>query len=202
MKSLLFAAATTALLGTVPAIAQTTNGSHGSPASGDTKFVQHVAQDGQAEVDLGRLAEQRTQNPEVKALARRLVDDHTKSNQQLMRIAQQEGVQLPAGPGKSADKERVKLEKLSGDAFDRAFAKHIVEDHQKDIKYFQKEQNSLKDAQLKSFAQQTLPVLQEHLQMAQRTEQATTASGSSRAPQSSKDSTASPAARATNPGVR
>jgi putative membrane protein len=148
------------------------------------------------------LAEQKAQNPEVKALARRLVDDHTKSNQQLMQIAQQEGMQPAAGPGKSASSERAKLQKLNGDAFDKAFVKQIVEDHQKDIKYFQKEQNSLRDAQLKSFAQQTLPVLQEHLQMAQRAEQATGASGSSSAPKSSKDSTASPAARVTNPAVR
>src|SRR6185312_8162840 len=110
------------------------------------------------EVDLGRLAERKTQNPAVKALARRLVDDHTKSNQQLMQIAQQEGMQLPSGPGKSESKQREKLQKLNGDAFDKAFVNQIVEDHQKDIKYFRKEQNSLKDAQLKSFAQQTLPV--------------------------------------------
>jgi len=62
------------------------------------------------------------------------------------------------------------LQKLNGDAFDKAFVKQIVKDHQKDIKYFEKEQNSLKDPQLKSFARQTLPVLQEHLQMAQHTQ--------------------------------
>jgi putative membrane protein len=202
MKSLLLAAATTALLGAVPVFAQSTNGSHGGASSGDAKFVEHVARDGKAEVDLGRLAEQKTQNPEVKALARRLVDDHTKANQQLTQIAQQEGVQLPAGAGKSKSKQSAKLKKLNGDAFDKAFVKQIVEDHQKDIKYFRKEQNSLKDAQLKSFAQQTLPVLQKHLQMAEQTAQATGASGSSSAPNRSKDSTASPAARAANPEVR
>jgi putative membrane protein len=108
-------------------------------------------------------------------------------------------VQPPAQPGKSESNERAKLEKLNGQAFDKAFVKQIVQDHQKDIKYFQKEQNSLQDAQLKSFAQQTLPVLQEHLQMAQQTEQAVTGSGSSSKPRSSMDSTASPAARATSP---
>lgn len=202
MKSLLLAAATAALLGAAPALAQNTNASHGGASSGDAKFAEHAARDGQAEVDLGRLAEQKTQNPEVKALARRLVDDHTKSNQQLMQIAQQEGMQLPAGPGKSESKQRAELQKLNGDAFDKAFVNQIVEDHQKDIKYFRKEQNSLKDAQLKSFAQQTLPVLQKHLQMAEQTAQAAGASGSSTAPNRSKDSTASPAARAANPGVR
>jgi len=202
MKSLLLAAATAALLGAAPAFAQTTHASQGSASSGDAKFAEHAARDGHAEVDLGRLAERKTQNPAVKALARRLVDDHTKSNQQLMQIAQQEGMQLPAGPGKSESMQREKLQKLNGDAFDKAFVNQIVEDHQKDIKYFRKEQNSLKDAQLKSFAQQTLPVLQKHLEMAEQTAQAAGASGSSTAPNRSKDATASPAARAANPGVR
>lgn len=199
MKSLLIAAAMVALLAAAPAIAQGNKAGQGASSGGDTKFIEHVARGGQAEVDLGRLGEQKAQSTEVKALARRLVADHTKSNQQLMKIAQQEGVQPPAQQSKSERSERAKLEKLDGQAFDQAFVKQIVQDHQKDIKYFQKEQESLKDPQLRSFAQQTLPVLQEHLQMAQETEQATAGSGGSNGPHSSKDSTASPAARAATP---
>lgn len=99
-----------------------------------------------------------------------------------MKIAQQEGAQPPAQPSKPERSERAKLEKLNGQAFDQAFVKQTVQNHQKDIKYFQKEQDSLKDPRLKSFAQQTLPVLREHLKMAQETEQATTGSGSSPIP--------------------
>jgi putative membrane protein len=79
-------------------------------------------------------------------------------------------MQPPTGTGKAASKERAKLEKLDGQAFDRAFVKQVVQDHEKDIKYFEKQQGSLEDPQLKSFAQQTVPVLQEHLQMAQQVE--------------------------------
>ena len=196
MRSLFIAAAAVALLAAAPAIAQGNKTSHGA-SSGDAKFIEHVARDGQAEVDLGHLGEQKAQTNEVKALARRLVADHTKSNQQLMKIAQQEQVQPPAQPSKSESNQRAKLEKLNGQAFDRAFVKEIVQDHQKDIKYFQKEQSSLQDPQLKSFAQQTLPVLQQHLEMAQQTEKATSGSGSSTKPHSSMDSTATPAARTT-----
>jgi putative membrane protein len=199
MKSLLIATATVALLAAAPAVAQGNKTGQGASTSSDAKFVEHVARDGQAEVDLGRLGEQKAQGTEVKALARRLVADHTKSNQQLMKIAQQEGAQPSAQPSKSERNERAKLEKLNGQAFDKAFVKQIVQDHQKDIKYFEKEQGSLKDPQLKSFAQQTLPVLREHLQMAQQTEQATSGSGSSTGRPSSMDSTANPAARTTTP---
>jgi putative membrane protein len=194
MKSLFLAVSAAALLAAAPTLAQMSKAS-----SGDKSFIEHVARDGKSEVELAQLAQQKTQNPEVKSLAERLATDHTKANQQLMQIAQQDGVQPPAQPGKSENKERAKLEKLNGEAFDKAFVKQIVQDHQKDVKYFQKEQNSLKDPRLKSFAQQTLPVLQDHLQMAQQTEHSTMGSGSSTQPRSSKDSTASPAARQTSP---
>ena len=199
MKSLLLATATVAVLAAAPVLAESAKPGQGTTSSGDAKFIEHVARDGQAEVDLGRLGEQKAQAMEVKALARRLVADHTKSNQELMKIAQQGGAQSPVQPSKSERSERAKLEKLNGQAFDKAFVMQIVQDHQKDIKYFQKEQDSLKDPQLKSFAQRTLPVLREHLQMAQQTQQATAGSGSSSGPRSSKDSAASPAARAATP---
>jgi putative membrane protein len=176
MKSL-FVATAIAALAVPPAMAQATEGNSSTASRADSKFIEQVARDDQAEVDLAQLAQQKTQNPEVKALARRLAADHSKSNQQLMQIAQQDGVQPPARPDKSESKKRAKLEKLNGQAFDQAFVKDVVQDHEKDIKYFRKEQNSFKDPQLKSFAQQTLPVLQDHLQMAQQVQQA--ASGSS-----------------------
>ncbi|HET7595238.1 MAG TPA: DUF4142 domain-containing protein [Stellaceae bacterium] len=174
MKSRFLATVAVAALAAAPALAQATKASRA-----DSKFIEQVAKDGQAEVDLAQLAQQKTQSPEVKSLARRLAADHSKSNQQLMQIAQQGGVQPPTGPDKSASKKRAKLEKLDGQAFDQAFVKEVVQDHEKDIKYFRKEENSLKDPQLKSFAQQTLPVLQDHLQMAQQAQQATSGSGSS-----------------------
>jgi putative membrane protein len=194
MKLLFLATATIAALAAAPSFAQTTNsrpsagnesntGTSSSMQRGtEAQFIEHVARDGQAEVDLAQLAQQKAQNPEVKALARRLAADHTQSNQQLMQIAQKEGVQPPSSTKKEASKERAKLEKLNGQAFDRAFVQQVVQDHQKDIQFFQKQQTTLQDPQLKSFAQQTLPVLQQHLQMAQ---QVASASGSSSQPDSS-----------------
>jgi putative membrane protein len=195
MKSLFLATAAVTVLAAAPALAQTMNGSpatgtktvtgnSSSPSSGDKRFIEHVARDGQAEVDLAQLAQQKTQDPEVKALARRLAADHSQSNQQLMQIAQKDAVQAPTGADKTEGKERAKLEKLDGQAFDQAFVKEVVQDHQKDIKYFQQQQGSLQDPQLKSFAQQTLPVLQQHLQMAQQVGGAS-GSGSSSKPRTS-----------------
>jgi putative membrane protein len=164
MKSLFPAISMVALLAAAPAAAADSM----MKRSSDAGFIEQVAQDGKAEVDLAQLAQQKAQSSDVKALAQRLATDHTKSNQQLMQIAQKEGVQPPTSASKDGSKARSELEKLNGQAFDQAFVKEVVQDHQKDIQFFQRQQNSLQDPQLKSFAQQTLPVLQEHLQMAQQ----------------------------------
>ena len=204
MKSLFHATALVALLAAAPALAQTTGQTPGaaSPKPGtssstqrseDARFIQHVAQDNQAEVELGQLAQQKAQSPEVKALGQRLAADHAQANQQLTQIAQKEGVQPPKGIGKEKSQERAKLEKLSGQAFDRAFVQTVVQDHQKDIQYFQREATAVQDPQLKSFTQQSLPVLQQHLQMAQQV-QSHVASGSSSAP---SPSAGSPGSRTT-----
>jgi putative membrane protein len=190
MKSLIVSTAVAALLAAAPAMAQSTNSGNMNPGSaakpgsaaatgGDARFIAEAARGNEAEIELGQLAQQKAQSPEVKSLAQRLVTDHTRANQQLKQLAQKEGVSVPTGLDKDQKDLRARLEKLNGAAFDRAFVDAQVKDHQKDVKFYQDEGSRLQDPQLKSFAQQTLPVLQEHLQMAERAESQVGASGSS-----------------------
>jgi putative membrane protein len=170
MKQLLVAASFLALA-VPPVLAQT------SLAKGDVGFMQNVARDNQSEVELGQLAQQKGASPEVKALGQRLAADHGKANQQLMSIAQGGGVSLPTNLDRKERAQISKLEKLDGAAFDKTFVQAQVKDHQKDIQYFQKEAGTVKDPQLKSYIQQTLPVMQQHLQMAQQVQTQLTSSG-------------------------
>jgi putative membrane protein len=190
MKSLIVSTAVAALLAAAPAMAQSTNSGNMNPGStakpgtaaatgGDARFIAEAARGNEAEIELGQLAQQKAQSPEVKSLAQRLVTDHTRANQQLKQLAQKEGMSVPTGLDKDQKDLRARLEKLNGAAFDRAFVDAQVKDHQKDVKFYQDEGSRLQDPQLKSFAQQTLPVLQEHLQMAERAESQVGASGSS-----------------------
>ncbi len=177
MKPLLSAAALAALLAVTPAFAQT-----GKPNATDRSFIDKVARDGRAEVELGKLAQQKAASPDVKSLAARLVTDHSKANQQLMSIAQQEGVKPPSGIGKENTELRSRLEKLNGQAFDRAYVQAQVKDHQKDIQYLQRQADAVQNPELKSFIQQAEPVMQQHLQMAQQIENQMASSGASNAP--------------------
>ena len=138
----------------------------------DRKFVEDAAKGGMAEVALAKIAQQRASNPEVKQFAQRMEQDHSKANEQLRQLAEAKGVTMPGGPGAGAKHEESKLQKLSGDKFDREYMDYMVKDHKKDVKEFQKQAQKAKDPDVKSFAQQTAPTLEEHLQMAQNADAA------------------------------
>ena len=156
--------------GQAPATTQPIRDERGASrlAEEDANFIREVAQSNAAEIEMGHLLMQKGQNQEVKDYGRRLVSDHTESNQQLARIAATKGIDLPTTAGET---ERAHLQHLSsqeGAAFDRMAREHAVSDHQKTIDKFQQALQKLQDNELKSFAQQQLPILQQHLQAAQR----------------------------------
>ena len=141
-------------------------------SSGDKKFIEKAAEGGMAEVELGKLASQKAQSPEVKQFGERMVKDHSAANDKLKQIASQKGVTPPSSMDSSTKREYDKLSKLSGAQFDREYMTHMVSDHEKDIKEFKSEEKSAKDADVKSFAQNTLPTLEEHLKLAKSAEAA------------------------------
>jgi len=137
---------------------------------GDRKFIEEAAQGGMAEVQLGKLAEQQAASDQVKQFGRKMADDHQKANEQLKKIAASKGVNLPADISSSDRREYDKLQKKTGADFDREYMKEMVSDHKKDVKDFESAAKKADDADIKSFASQTLPTLHQHLDMAQQTE--------------------------------
>ena len=184
-KSRIATATLTGLLALAPAFAQTSTTttdkktthhaatSTGTAASGlssaDRKFITSAAQGGLLEVELGKIAAQKASNADVKTFGQRMVDDHSKANDQLKQLATQKGVTLSDKLSPAKQKDVDKYNKLSGAAFDRSYISHMVADHKKDVAEFQKESKSGKDTDLKSWASTTLPTLQDHLKMAQET---------------------------------
>ena len=140
-----------------------------------------------AEVKLGQLAQDKGSNPMVKQFGARMVDDHGKANNKLKQ-AVGSGMTLPSDVGPKEQATYDKLSKLSGTAFDKAYAADMVKDHQTDISEFQKEASSGKNPTLKSFASETLPVLQDHLKMAKDMQQSVSSSASGASKTASKTS--------------
>jgi putative membrane protein len=153
-----------------------TGGAQQQLAQKDIDFAKKAAGDGMAEVKLGKLAQQQAENDQVKQFGQRMVDDHSKANDKLKSIAQQKGIDLPQNLPEEAQQAYDDLQKHSGHEFDQAYMDMMVEDHHKAIDLFQQETKAGKDADLQKFAEETLPTLQQHLDLAEKTQEQVTAS--------------------------
>ena len=137
------------------------------PNTQDKLFVRQAAIGGQAEVDLGKLAQSKGRSDAVKEFARRMVTDHGKSNDRLMQVAKAEKVQLPKDPDPDQKAARAELEKAAGADFDAAYLRLQIHDHQKTAQLLEWEIGSGQSDPMKKYAADTLPTVLEHLQMAQ-----------------------------------
>jgi putative membrane protein len=133
----------------------------------DKKFVENAALGGMAEVELGKLATQKASSDAVKQFGQKMVDDHSKANDQLKEIASKENISIPASLDSKHQSRIEKLSKLSGPDFDKAYVKDQLKDHKKDVSQFKSEAENGSNPNIKQFASTTLPILQEHLSMVQ-----------------------------------
>ena len=136
-------------------------------SSADQKFMMMAAMGGMAEVEMARLALQKSTNESVKRYAQKMIDDHTMAGEELMRLASMKGVALPAQPDAKHMSMMAKMQKLSGMEFDMMYVKEAgVKGHEGMEKLYMKESMSGKDMDAKAFAAKTLPTVRMHLQMA------------------------------------
>jgi putative membrane protein len=140
--------------------------SDGKLSSSDRQFITTAAQDGMAEVELGKLAQEKASSADVKQFAQRMVDDHSKANSELESIASKLGATPPKQVDKKHQDDMKKFQGLTGDKFDREYAQHMVKDHEQAVSLFEKESKKGDSDELKQFASKILPTLQEHLKMA------------------------------------
>lgn len=134
-------------------------------ASADQAFVRKALEGGATEVQLGQLAQQKSQSEDVKQFGQKMVEDHTQLGEQMKPIAQQLGVKEPKGPSKKDKQLIAKLEGLSGPQFDEAYIQAMVKDHMEDLKEFKNEAQSASNQNVKQAAQQGAGVISQHLQM-------------------------------------
>jgi putative membrane protein len=152
----------------------------------DAEFITRAAEGGMKEVEVGKLAQARASDSNVKAFAGRMVKDHGTSNDELMSLAKKKGVTL-APPAKMTDATRKPdpsvpaagergargttgaggpLEGLKGAEFDRAYMNQMVSDHEKTVQLFEQQSISGKDPEVKAWAAKKLPIVREHLTQA------------------------------------
>jgi len=149
-----------------------TDRDNGKLSRGDASFIREAVQGGNMEVKMGQHAKDHAANADVKAYGERLVKDHTEANKKLTELAGQKGLDLAkatdADDARKGGKMAMDWEGKHGADFDKAFIKHAIKDHKKDIEKFEKASRSSEDSDLRSFAANTLPTLREHQMEAER----------------------------------
>jgi putative membrane protein len=141
------------------------SGDVGQAAMKDKMFLRKAAQGGMAEVKLGQLAVQKGSSEDVKSFGQKMVDDHTKLNNDMAPIADSMGVRLPKDLSKEDQAEYDKLSALSGNDFDMEYLSFMVKDHHKDLREFRQEEASSIDPTLKAAVADGIKVIHEHTVM-------------------------------------
>jgi putative membrane protein len=176
-KLALVATLATGMMGYAQTMGQTSDqsaskaGQHAAKASkgakgADATFATKAAQGGLAEVELGKLAKDKAQSDDVKQFGQKMVDDHSKANDDLKQVAQKNNMTLPTDVSAKDKATMDRLSKLSGAAFDKAYMRNMVTDHTKDSAEFHTEASSGTNPDLKDFAGKYSPTIDEHLKMA------------------------------------
>jgi len=141
---------------------------HMSKVDGDgAAFMDTAAVGGMMEVDLGKLALEKSANAQVKKFAAQMIADHSKAGTDLKAVAAKLEHLLPSAYPADVQGHIDAMKKLSGKEFDKHYMDMMVNDHVKTLDLF-RSASSLR-AEIKEFAARTLPVLEKHYQMAKVT---------------------------------
>lgn len=182
LKVVLIASAVAAMFSTAAVQAQSTSaaqsdtsaqtsstGSMAKLSSGDEKALKDMAQANINEIAAAKIALNKAESSEVKAFAQKMVDDHGDALTKVQTVAKQKDVTLPTEPDAQHKAMADKLEKESGDAFDKMYMENAgTKDHKMVLSKLQIDAKNIKDPDVKALADAHTPVVEQHLKSAEQ----------------------------------
>lgn len=147
--------------------AQATNDANmAAPQQNDAEFVTEVTAANMAEIAVHKSAIAHSTNKDVKADAKHMEADHKKMGDALAAYAKANNIMLPGDADNSKKADLAEMEQKTGADFDKAYAGHLVDAHEKLIKKFEDNEGKRTDAALNKMITDNLPTLKMHLEMA------------------------------------
>lgn len=137
-------------------------------ATNEANFLVEAANGGMTEVQAGQIAQEKATNDDVKKFAAKMVEDHTKLNDQLKSLASKLNVTIPSAINGNSQSMIDKLNNAKSVDFNKTYMDMIVEDHNKDVDFFQKTAANASNPEIHDFVTNALPILQSHQQMAKK----------------------------------
>jgi putative membrane protein len=135
--------------------------------SADAAFIRAADQINLAEMKLGKVAEENAKNDLVKKFGTQSMSDHAHMNMELRKITAKQGITLNEKLDSKHQEMLDELAKLKEVSFDKAYTKDMISGHEKAIELFENEAKTGRDPEVKMWAEKCLPILREHLKLAQ-----------------------------------
>jgi putative membrane protein len=155
--------------GAQPMPGNTAGGSPGmQPSMADQSFIRQMFESDAVEVQLGEMAQQKSQSDDIKQFAEKMVENRKHLDDQLAPLAKRLDVSQPKGPDKKMKQEIAKLQTLSGQQFDEEYIRTIEKAHEKDVKSFKQAADASQDPSVQRTAQADAPIIEQHLQAIQK----------------------------------
>ena len=133
----------------------------------DDNFLIKAASCGHAQIEIGKLADKRANSAKVKEFAAQMVRDHQACYDKLAETIKNRKIAIVSGFEKDAQADIDRLGKLQGAEFDREFLAYVIKTHEEGVAIFEAQANNGKNAEIRTFAAENLPKIQEHLKEAQ-----------------------------------
>jgi putative membrane protein len=134
----------------------------------DLPFLREAASANLMEIRLGQLAQGRASDPDVKQFAQRMVTDHARLEQELTSMASRNGIAFRAAVTGEHNNQINRLQNLYGQQFDQAYMSMMTQNHQTDVSRFENQSRDADSPEARDFAARSLPVLRQHLSLAQQ----------------------------------
>jgi putative membrane protein len=134
-------------------------------ADSPRQFLEHALEGDNSEIMLGRLADEKARDAQVREFGRTLAADHSRAREEVIRVGGRMGIRRNRDVAPEAKDERDRLQRMDGREFDREFIRYMIQDHRKDVSDFQNEMRE-DHGRVSDLAARQLPTLQKHLEMA------------------------------------
>jgi putative membrane protein len=146
---------------------QDNNGNRGNVRA-DAEFIRDVGADNTMQIELAELARDRAKNSAVRNYAERELQDHQRLQRQWINMATNNGFPLKSGMGSNHREKVEQLRKANGNNVDKTYMTLMVQQHQDEVSYWQKEGRASRSPQVRRLVNQDLPTLEQHLNEARQ----------------------------------
>jgi putative membrane protein len=127
------------------------------------QFINQAALTSHTQVEASRIVSQQAKNNYVKSFAAMVVDDHSKPDAELQRLASAKQIKLDsAATNKDRDEKVKQLSTVTGEELESVYIQMMIREYEQAVSLYEDGDKS-KDPEVKAYADQYLPMLKLHL---------------------------------------